>query len=127
MRRPLVLHVDPHADTRDLLACMLRVHAVDVVGVDNGRDAYETAVRERPDAIVTELAVPFVDGCSLCLRVRQTSGLAQIPVIAWTGWMVAGSQEAAAQAGFNRILVKAGTADIVRELLSLLRARRAAG
>ncbi len=107
---------------------MLRVHGIAVIGADNGVEAYEIAVRERPDAVVTELALPLLDGSRLCSRIRRIAGLERVPVIAWTGWMDArGRHGVAADAGFTGVVMKAGQADIVREILSFVRTQRAAG
>jgi DNA-binding NarL/FixJ family response regulator len=58
-----VLIADDHALFRDGLRSLLEARGVDVVGeAENGPEAVEMARRERPDAVLMDLAMPLMDG-----------------------------------------------------------------
>jgi CheY-like chemotaxis protein len=84
-----------------------------VLYASNGREALEVAAREAPDAIVTDLQMPEMNGLSLVLQVRIRHPL--IPVILMTAH---GSEDFAVKA------LRAGAAsyvpkrDLARDLLS---------
>ena len=52
-----------------------------VTGADDGEQALATARLERPDAIVTDLLMPGLDGLDLCRKAREDAVLGQVPII----------------------------------------------
>ncbi len=119
-RRPIVLHVDPHKDTRDLLVCMLADARIDLVGAENGEEAYQLALQVSPSLIISEIRLPVLDGFALARKVKQTPSLRHVPLIAWTGWTYAGLLADARAAGYERIVLKAQKASVVDEVLDAL-------
>ena len=47
----------------------------------NGRDALRLALENRPDIVVTDCAMPVMDGISLVREMKQYAELASVPVI----------------------------------------------
>ena len=89
----------------------------------NGHQALAKAQELRPDAILTDLAVPGMDGFEFCRALKQSAALRDIPILAVTGHSEYLDQpERFTQAGIARVLVKPCAPDVVAdELRKLLR------
>ena len=116
LRRPkrlLVVDDDP-------IQLKLLKHHLGALGYEvsthlDGADAYEAAATERPDAIVSDVLMPRLDGFGLCRRVRQDPGLASTPVILVSVHYVEGpDQKLAREVGANALVLRElGYAEIV--------------
>ncbi|MBI3325786.1 MAG: response regulator [Nitrospinae bacterium] len=78
-RRILVAEDDPIQ--RKLLSFCLSQVGFQVITAEDGADALEQARRSPPDAIVSDVLMPRLDGVELCLAVRQDPQLMHIPVV----------------------------------------------
>jgi two-component system cell cycle response regulator DivK len=83
--RPRVLLVEDHADTRLMYAEYLRPDYETSEAAD-GLAALESIRDVLPDVIVTDLALPRMDGFELIARLRADKRLRSIPVIALSGY-----------------------------------------
>ena len=52
-----------------------------VISAENGIQALEKIAGELPDLILLDIVMPYMDGIETLKRIRQTEGLANIPVI----------------------------------------------
>jgi CheY-like chemotaxis protein len=86
--RPRVLLVEDHADTRLMYAEYLRPE-YDTTEAPDGLAALEALRGPLPDAIVTDLALPRMDGFEFIARLRTDERLRSIPVIALSGYSLA--------------------------------------
>ncbi len=82
-KRVILAEADP------LQMKLLRVH-IEKLGfrvstAATGEEALKAARRHRPDAIVCDVLIPQLDGFRLCVRVRQDSQLAHVPVLLISG------------------------------------------
>jgi DNA-binding NarL/FixJ family response regulator len=70
-RRNTVLVADDHAIVKEGLVSLLKEHDFDVVGaVGDGQLLVEEATRLRPDIIVTDLAMPKLNGLDVLARLK---------------------------------------------------------
>lgn len=83
--RPRVLLVEDHADTRLMYAEYLRPD-YETSEAGDGVAALEVIRQGVPDIIVTDLALPRMDGFELIARLRADERLRSIPVIALSGY-----------------------------------------
>lgn len=83
--RPRVLLVEDHADTRLMYAEYLRPD-YETSEAGDGVAALEALREGLPDIIVTDLALPRMDGFELIARLRADERLRSIPVIALSGY-----------------------------------------
>lgn len=83
--RPRVLLVEDHADTRLMYAEYLRPD-YETSEAGDGFAALESIQDVRPDVIVTDLALPRMDGFELIARLRADERLRSIPIIALSGY-----------------------------------------
>ena len=78
-----------------------------------------------PDLILTDIAVPGIDGIELCQRLRADVRTADIPVLAITGYGDRRYPDRALQAGADHVLIKPCEPElIVSETRRLLADRR---
>jgi CheY-like chemotaxis protein len=90
--RATVLLVEDDQEFREMLADILfEVARCRVVEAANGAQALEVLSALTPDIIVTDLAMPEVDGWSLIGWLRRVPHLAAVPCVVLTG--VAGRME----------------------------------
>ena len=61
-RQPTILVVEDHDDTREMLHMLLETWGCRVVEACNGLEAVEAASRERPEMILMDGSLPFLDG-----------------------------------------------------------------
>ncbi len=82
---PDVLIVDDDAMFRELLAERLRTDGLKVRLAQNGSEALEIIVSERPNAIVLDVSMPGMDGLATLHSIRGTPSIADTPVLILTG------------------------------------------
>jgi PAS domain S-box-containing protein len=115
--RRRVLIVDDLKPSADTLALMLEELGQDTRVAYDGRTALDMAREFRPDAVLSDIAMPGMDGYHLAKRLRATEG--QNPVlVALTGYGQEHDRARATEAGFSHHLVKPTTLESVREVLA---------
>jgi len=77
-----ILIVDDVAWNRDLLAAFLAEGDHHVAFANNGEEAILAATQHQPDLVLMDLRMPVLDGREATRRIRQTSGLEHIKIIA---------------------------------------------
>jgi two-component system cell cycle response regulator DivK len=118
---PLVLVVEDDRDTRHLYVLTLSAHGFRTVESHNGLQALDKATATIPDLILTDIAVPGIDGIELCRRLRGDARTAAIPILAVTGYGDRHYPDRAMAAGANHVLIKPFTAEtLVAEATRLL-------
>jgi len=83
--RPLALVIDDSDDTREMYAVMLRLEGFAVEEARDGREALHKAREPLPDIIITDLAMPIMDGWETIRRLRADERTRRIPIIACSG------------------------------------------
>jgi len=86
MRLHYVLLVEDDDDLRTLYSFALSNAGFKVKAVRNGLEALTELQDLRPDVILTDLAMPVVDGIELIHRIKYRTELSDIPVIAMTSF-----------------------------------------
>ncbi len=129
--RPLVLLVEDDRDGRLLFADRLQGAGFRVEQAHNGLQALERAFDLLPDAILTDLNIPGIDGYELTRRLKNDPRTALIPVLAVTGYAPFRQDPARAdRAGIDVVLTKPCDPDdlapTLRRLITEARGRRSA-
>jgi two-component system cell cycle response regulator DivK len=129
--RSLVLLVEDDRDGRLLFAEWLQDAGFRVDQAHNGLQALERALDLIPDAILTDLNIPGIDGYELTRRLKSDPRTAAIPILAVTGYgPFTQDPSRADRAGCDVVLLKPCDADdVVRTLKTLIsdaRGRRTA-
>ena len=76
--KPRILVVDDESQLTRVLRTGLTAHGYDVRTAADGVEGLKQANDWRPDLIITDLAMPNMDGLELCRKIRSVS---QVPVI----------------------------------------------
>ena len=129
--RPLVLIVEDDREGRLLFAEWLHQAGFRIELAHNGLQALERALDLLPDAILTDLNIPGIDGYELTRRLKHDVRTERIPVLAVTGYApFAQDPSRAERAGCAAILSKpCGPEDLEKTLTALIaqaRGRRTA-
>jgi CheY-like chemotaxis protein len=86
MQRLKILLVEDEDDSRALYAYMLASAGYKVKAVRNGLEAFAEIQVNRPDVIVTDIAMPVLSGLDLIVAVRSDDEFADLPVVAITAF-----------------------------------------
>jgi two-component system, cell cycle response regulator DivK len=102
-----VLLVEDDFDGRRMYAEWLTNAGFRVQQAHNGLQALECAFQSIPDVVVTDLAIPGIDGFELTRRLKQDSRTCDVPVLAVTGYAAfAADPGRARRAGCDAVLPK---------------------
>ena len=80
-RKPKVIIVDDDRETRELLALALQIENFEVSQAANGLRLISTLHVDRPDVILLDVNMSWIDGFELCRAVRKNEDFKDIPVI----------------------------------------------
>lgn len=115
---PLVLIVEDDRNTRTLYRDCLSHAGFRTADAHNGFQALEKAQALHPDAVLTDLAVPGMDGFEFARALQTVDATRDIPIIAITGHSEYLDQpDRFRQAGISRVLIKPCDPDLIVEAL----------
>ena len=121
LRDVSVLLVDDQPDSRELLSEVLALFGANTSMASSVQQALNDIIRNRPHVLVSDIAMPAMDGYELIRRVREIIPAEAMPAIALTGLSRYGEQERAIAAGFQRYVVKpVSPAALIEVILSLV-------
>lgn len=118
-RPPLVLVVEDDPETRQFYTDALSRAGFQIDQAHNGHQALEKAFESAPHLIVTDIAIPGIDGLELCRKLRADVRTRTIPVLAITGYDDRHYRDRARTAGADHVLIKPCGVDLL-----VLEARR---
>ena len=120
-----VLIVEDHEENRALLKVLLEASGYRVTATGDGLEALDAARRDPPDAIVSDVQMPKLDGFALCRAWMQDPALRAIPFIFYSATNVRREDEDFAMAlGAVRYLNRPLEAQaFLAELQAVLRQR----
>jgi CheY-like chemotaxis protein len=119
----LILLVDDHKDFLNATRLFLELRRANVLAATAGEDGLDLVVRHHPAIIISDLAMPSMDGYELLEQVRHLAPEegGDAPVIALTGRADSEERGKALKAGFARFLTKPVDLEhLVHEICSLL-------
>jgi PAS domain S-box-containing protein len=112
-----VLIADDNQDAAESLAMLLEIEGHDVDIVANGTQALERIAASRPDLALIDIGMPQLDGYEVARRVRKDPALADIVLVAVTGWGQESDKLRARDAGFDLHFTKPVEPEQIIELL----------
>jgi len=116
-RQPTILVVEDHDDTREMLHMLLEMWGCRVVEARDGLEAVAAAWRERPEMILMDGSLPFLDGLSATRRIRENGLRDQVKILALDGWGTPSYHAAALAAGCDDTIKKPLDLDRLRKYL----------
>lgn len=121
---PLVLIVEDDPETREFYTHALAYDGFRIQEAHNGYQALEKAIEGLPDLVLTDIAVPGIDGIELCRQLRANQRTRGVPVLAVTGYGDREYPSRAFSAGVDQVLLKPCDAEVlVREARRLIGCR----
>jgi len=101
-----VLLVDDDAGARESVTAVLEQSGASVRAVESAAEAVETLEREPPDVLLSDIAMPGMDGYAFLGQARARLPGAQLPAAALTAYADATDRARALAAGFQAHLAK---------------------
>ncbi|HTL88694.1 MAG TPA: response regulator [Leptolyngbya sp.] len=101
-----VFVVDDDPDTRDLLRFMLEEEGAIVTVATNANEALSLLKNEFPTVLISDIAMPEMNGFQLIELVRKLPQGAELPAIALTAYAREEDRQQAIHSGFNAYLTK---------------------
>jgi CheY-like chemotaxis protein len=120
-----VLVVDDDSDTVATLLALLRSEGHEVQGASSGRAALAALRQLDPDVVISDIAMPNVNGWTLARQVRDVMGEKRPLMIAITGQYVKSLDKVLAHiSGFDYYLTKPADPNVLMALVACAKAGR---
>ncbi|WUR14860.1 ATP-binding protein [[Empedobacter] haloabium] len=119
-----VLIADDNVDAANTLDALLRLAGHDTRVAHDGAAALALAESFRPQLAFLDLGMPRLDGYETARRLRELPHMADLALVALTGWGAAEDRARARAAGFDRHLLKPAAPEEVAAALALARVAR---
>jgi CheY-like chemotaxis protein len=120
-----VLIVDDNVDAAQILAMYIDAVGHRATVWHSPGKALAHAAAHRPDVCVLDIGLPEFDGHELARRLRALPGMAELPLVAVSGYGQARDRDRALAAGFDRHFVKPVMAADILSVLDEVAGRRA--
>jgi len=101
-----VLLADDNRDSADSMAMLISMNGHEVKTAYDGPSAVELAKAFLPDVAVLDIGMPGMNGYAVARTLRSLPQLAQLHLIALTGWGQDSDKQVASEAGFDIHLTK---------------------
>lgn len=121
---PVVLVVDDHEDTRQMSLLVLNSQGFTALAAVSGDTGFANACQQRPDVIVTDLAMPDGDGWELVQRLSADPRTRDIPVVMLTACATETVRQRAQAEGVAAFFFKPCEPDVLADELRRLIAAR---
>lgn len=102
----VVLAVDDHHDSRQVMADILSYYGATVILAENGCEGYEKAKTYLPRFIISDISMPEMDGWEMIEALKNDMRTVAIPVIALTAFAMREDRTRALSMGFHNYLAK---------------------
>ncbi len=101
-----ILIVEDQPDTLEMLAATFRSRGFETIACESAKEALDCVDRQQFDILISDIAMPEMDGLLLIRELRSRPGLATVPAIALTGYASQTDSKSAIAAGFDLHLSK---------------------
>jgi DNA-binding response OmpR family regulator len=106
MPKPKVTIVDDDRDTRELLSLALESEDFEVNAAANGLRLIASLQLKRPDVILMDVNMSWIDGFELCKAVKKNEDFRDIPIVFISGRGEAEDKRRGAEVGAADYFVK---------------------
>lgn len=105
-RKVLVAEDDPVS--RNMIALILRGKGIEVIAVEDGKQAFTAFEQEKFDLILMDISMPYFDGYAVTsmIRLKEKNVKFPTPIIAMTAHALKGDQERCLAAGMDDYISK---------------------
>lgn len=102
---PLLLLVDDNAELLDYVAQNLR-NTYRILTASDGVEGLQLAKKHQPDVLISDVAMPRMDGFELCRQLRSDASISHIPVILLTARSTTSDQIEGFETGADDYITK---------------------
>ena len=104
-------------DNEDLRAFLVSILSSDysVIQAANGREGLETALREQPDFILTDVMMPEMDGLEMVHRIKDNTNISHIPIVILSAKASLDDRLEGLKAGVNDYITKPFSATYLKQ------------
>jgi CheY-like chemotaxis protein len=103
---PTVLVIEDYADTRELIATVLRQDGFHVIEAEDGVEGLLKAGASYPDLVIMDLALPEMDGVEIARRIHQMPKLSRTPIFVVSALLTKEIEADARAAGCTKLFPK---------------------
>lgn len=104
-KKATILVVDDNNNLREYLVSFLKSR-YNVISAENGMRAYEIAIAEQPDLILSDVVMPEMSGIELCRRIKNNEATSHIIVILLTARNLVSTEIESWQTGADGFITK---------------------
>ena len=106
MSKGRILIVEDNMDTYELMRFILELNGYETFLAMDGRDGVNAALKQKPDLILMDLAMPEMDGWEATRLIKKDPLTSSIPLIAVTAHALSGDRARALKAGCDDYITK---------------------
>jgi PAS domain S-box-containing protein len=106
MAKPKILVIEDNDITRKFVRVTLEGENYEVLEAPNGKTALEIVQINIPNLVLMDLRLPDIDGCEIARTFRSMPELADVPLIAFTGFVPQTEESKVSMAGFTGFIIK---------------------
>jgi len=104
MKKALVVEDNP--DILNILVYEMELIGFSVITANNGRDGVEKALEEKPDMILMDIMMPFMNGIDVVRMIRSNPETHSVPILVVTAMTNYIALKRCIEAGCNDYLIK---------------------
>jgi len=78
---PKILLVEDEYAAAEAIGYLLQMNGFQVVNASNGREALERLDEGRPDLVLSDIMMPWMDGLELAQHIRERPELRDLPIV----------------------------------------------
>jgi two-component system cell cycle response regulator DivK len=119
-----ILVVEDMEDNLELFRDVLQMAGYEVLSCMDGLSAVQCAVTQRPDLVLMDISLPFIDGHEATRRIRSYAATRQVPIIAVTAHAMPVDRENALAAGCSAYIAKPVSPRVLLQVIAEHLARK---
>lgn len=120
-----VLIVEDNQDNRELVVKVLKRSGYLTVEAEDGEQAIDKAISEKPDLILLDISLPKLDGYQVAAQLKGMEEFQETPIVAFTAHAMKGDREKVIVAGFEGYISKpVNIRELPEQIRSFIRGKR---
>jgi len=101
-----ILIIEDNEQNLYMMTFLLTSAGYEVIHARDGQQGIQTAVAEKPYAILLDIQLPVMDGYQVARELRKNADLATVPIITVTSFAMVGDKEQCLAAGATGYMEK---------------------